>query len=68
MWEKMTVDAVSRLEALGRHLRRKLLGYPLSVSRRRQLEKLNFQQPSTADRLSKGVVWNWTFGMAWNRD
>ncbi|MGD1105728.1 MAG: hypothetical protein ABR865_01705 [Terracidiphilus sp.] len=49
VWEKMTVDAVSRLEALGKHLRRRLLGYPLTVVRRKQLEKLSFQQPLVAD-------------------
>jgi hypothetical protein len=49
VWEKMTVDAVSRLEALGRHLRRRLLGYPLTAARRKQLEKLSFQQPLAAD-------------------
>jgi hypothetical protein len=45
----MTVDAVSRLEALGKHLRRRLLGYPLTAVRRRQLERLSFQQPIAAD-------------------
>lgn len=49
VWEKMTVDAVSRLEALGKHLRRRLLGYPLTAVRRMQLRKLSFQQPLAAD-------------------
>jgi hypothetical protein len=48
-WETMTVDAVSRLEALGKHLRRRLLGYPLTAVRRRQLKRLSFQQPIAAD-------------------
>lgn len=49
----MTVDAVSRLEALGKHLRRRLLGYPLATVRRTQLQKLSFQQPLTADASLK---------------
>ncbi|HTF61796.1 MAG TPA: hypothetical protein VK638_03690 [Edaphobacter sp.] len=53
VWEKMTINAVSRLEALGRHLRRKLLSYPLTRPRRRQIERLSFQQPVAADESLK---------------
>jgi hypothetical protein len=52
-WEKITIDAVSKFEALGKHARRKLLLLPMTVNRRRELEALNFQQPLTADRLLK---------------
>jgi thiol-disulfide isomerase/thioredoxin len=53
IWEKMTVDAVSQFEALGKHLRRRLLRLPLTSNRRRELQNLNFQQPIDADRLLK---------------
>jgi hypothetical protein len=53
VWEKMTVDAVSRLEALGKHLRRRLLRFPLTANRRKELERLSFQQLTNADRLLK---------------
>jgi hypothetical protein len=53
VWEKMTVDAVSRLEALGKHLRRRLLRFPLTAHRRKELERLSFQQLTNADRLLK---------------
>lgn len=53
IWEKMIVDAVSKLEVLGKHLRRRLLGYPLMATRRKQLEKLSFQQPVAADSSLK---------------
>jgi hypothetical protein len=52
-WEKMTVDAVSRFEALAKHLRRRLLRLPMTANRRREIESLNFQQPLNADRLLK---------------
>lgn len=53
VWEEMTKNAVSKLEALGKHLRRRLLGYPLTASRRKQLENLNFQQPLVANASLK---------------
>ena len=53
VWERMMVDAVSRLEALAKHLRRRLLRCPLTPNRRRELEALNFQQPLNADRVLK---------------
>jgi hypothetical protein len=52
-WEKMTVDSVSRFEALAKHLRRRLLRFPMTANRRKELEALNFQQPLIADRLLK---------------
>lgn len=53
VWEKMAVDAVSRFEALAKHLRRRLLRFPMTANRRRELENLNFQKPLHADRLLK---------------
>jgi len=53
MWEKMTVDAVSRFEALANHLRRRLLRLPMTANRRRELERMSFQQPLNADRQLK---------------
>jgi hypothetical protein len=53
VWEEMTADAVSRFEAVAKHLRRRLLRLPMTPNRRRDLEGLNFQQPINADRLLK---------------
>lgn len=53
VWEKMTVDAVSQFEAIAKHLRRRLLRFPLTSNRRRELADLNFQQPIKAHRLLK---------------
>ena len=53
VWEKITVDAVSRFEALAKHLRRRLLCLPMTANRRRELEGVRFQQPLNADRLLK---------------
>jgi len=53
VWEKMTVDAVSQFEAVAKHLRRRLLRFPLTSNRRRELADLNFQQPINADQLLK---------------
>ncbi len=33
VWKQMTVDALSRFEALAKHLRRKLLSYPMTAKR-----------------------------------
>ena len=52
-WEKMTVDALSKLEALAKHLRRRLLTFPMTANRRAQFEKLNFQKPLAADEWLK---------------
>ncbi len=53
VWEKMAVGALSTFEALAKHLRRKLLSYPMTVNRRAQLEKLNFQKPLQAAECLK---------------
>ena len=50
-WERMTIDAVSRLEAMGKHLRKKLFELPLTKKRRKELEELNFQSPLQADEM-----------------
>lgn len=49
-WEKMTIDALSKFEALGKHLKQRLLCHPLTAKRRKLLEKLNFQDPLTSDK------------------
>jgi hypothetical protein len=49
-WEDMTVKSISELEALAKHLRRRLLCLPMTAGRRRHLENLNFQQPLSADK------------------
>jgi hypothetical protein len=53
VWEKITVDALSRFEALAKHLRRRLLRLPMTAKRRGELDHINFQQPINADRLLK---------------
>lgn len=50
-WEHFTKAAVQEFEPLARHLRRKLLTFPMTASRRKQLEELNFQQPVIASGL-----------------
>jgi rRNA maturation endonuclease Nob1 len=52
-YERMSVDAVSRFEALAKHLRRRLLLHPMTVTRRRGVEDLNFQQLMVADSQLK---------------
>lgn len=49
VWEDLTVKSLSEFEALAKHLRRKLLCFRMTPSRRRQLEELNFQRPLQAD-------------------
>lgn len=49
VWENLTVEALSKFEALAKHLRRKLLLHPMTANRRHQLEKLSFQKPLAAD-------------------
>jgi hypothetical protein len=51
IWEEMTVKVLSEFEALGKHLRCKLLCFPMTPNRRKELEKLNFQKPLKADEL-----------------
>jgi hypothetical protein len=53
VWEKMTLDALSKFEALAKHLRRRLLSFPMTARRRVQVEKLNFQKPLLADESMK---------------
>jgi hypothetical protein len=48
-WENMTMKSVSELEALAKHLRRRLLCFPMTANRRKRLENLDFQQPLSAD-------------------
>lgn len=49
-WERMIAEVLSRFEALGKHLKQRLLCHPLSERRRKQLEKLNFQDPLETDK------------------
>jgi hypothetical protein len=49
VWEDLTVKSLSEFEALAKHLRRKLLCFPMTPNRRMQLEELNFQRPLQAD-------------------
>lgn len=50
-WEKMTVVCLSNLEAFAKHLRAKLLVFPLTANRRKRLTELSFQKPLEADAL-----------------
>lgn len=50
-WEKMTIDSLSEFEALAKHLRAKLLLFPLTPLRKRQVMQLNFQKPFETDML-----------------
>src|ERR1022692_627009 len=47
--EDLTVKSLSEFEALAKHLRRKLLLFPMTSKRRKQLEGLNFQKPLIAN-------------------
>ncbi len=49
VWEDMTKTSLSEFEALARHLRNKLLRFPMTPNRRKRLEDLNFQRPLLAD-------------------
>jgi hypothetical protein len=51
IWEDLTVKCVSELEALAKHLRRRLLLFPMTARRKKQLEELSFQQPLAADEM-----------------
>jgi hypothetical protein len=44
VWEEITKACVSDFEPLGKHLRRKLLCFPMTPKRRKQVEELSFQQ------------------------
>ena len=50
VWEQMTKDSVTNLEALANHLRFKLLCAPMTPRRRKQLENVSFQNPFQADK------------------
>lgn len=49
VWEDLTVRSITEFETLAKHLRRKLLTFPMTHRRRQQLEALNFQGPLQAD-------------------
>lgn len=53
LWETMTINGLSQLEAVSKHLRRRLRRFPLTARRRKDLDNLNFQQPVAADGLLK---------------
>jgi hypothetical protein len=50
-WEEMVKTSLSEFEALARHLRSKLLRFPMTPNRRKRLEELNFQKPLQAHEL-----------------
>jgi hypothetical protein len=49
IWERMTVATLSEFEGLAKHLRNRLLLFPMTLRRKRQLENLNFQRPLQAN-------------------
>jgi len=51
IWERMTVAALSEFEPLAKHLRIKLLRFPMTSNRRKRLEQVNFQKPLQANDL-----------------
>jgi len=52
IWEDMTKACVSEFEAFAKHLRTKLMRFPMTAKRRKRLEaELNFQRPLQADEL-----------------
>ena len=51
VWEDITIKSVSAFEALAKHLRQRLLRFPMTANRRRELEGVNFQKPLEADTL-----------------
>lgn len=48
-WEKLTVESLSEFEAFAKHLRVKLLVFPMTPNRRKKLTELSFQKPLEAD-------------------
>lgn len=50
IWGELTIGILSEFEALAKHLRIRLLHFPMTPNRRKQLEELNFQQPLEADK------------------
>jgi endogenous inhibitor of DNA gyrase (YacG/DUF329 family) len=53
VWEKMVVDTISDFEYLAKHLRRKLLCFPMTENRKKELENVNFQKPLRASESLK---------------
>jgi hypothetical protein len=49
VWEDLTKNIVGDFEHLAKHLRIKLLDFPMIPNRRKRLVELNFQQPLQAD-------------------
>jgi hypothetical protein len=49
VWADLTVKSVTEFETLAKHLRRKLLVFPMTRKRKEELEELNFQNPLEAD-------------------
>jgi hypothetical protein len=47
-WEDMIVKSLSEFEALAKHLRNRLLRFPMTSNRRKCVEGLNFQNPLQA--------------------
>jgi hypothetical protein len=66
VWEDLTVKSVTEFETLAKHLRRKLLTFPLSRKRRQHLEALNFQSPLRADESLR--QWFDISVLQWNGD
>lgn len=52
IWEDITKACVSDFEAFAKHIRAKLLRFPMTAKRRKRLDsELNFQRPLQADEL-----------------
>lgn len=49
VWDDLTVKSVTEFETLAKHLRRRLLTFPMTRSRRQAVEELSFQIPLQAD-------------------
>lgn len=49
VWEEMTKNIVGDFEHLAKHLRIKLLHFPMRPNRRKRVEEVNFQQPLQAN-------------------
>jgi hypothetical protein len=49
IWEEMTKNIVGDFEHLAKHIRIKLLRFPMTPNRRKRLEELNFQKPLQAN-------------------
>jgi hypothetical protein len=49
VWEEITKNIVGDFEHLAKHLRVRLLNFPMTPNRRKRLEELNFQRPLQAN-------------------